>query len=119
MQEVKTNYRGRITIDFIDTPRSARPEVIVSTDGEVFPLDAVMAFGQVLDSSINHARDRNELAFADGTREGKRILSKYPLKSDARSHAQAGLIRSVVDDNVRTRIEEASLRINWSEHGDA
>ena len=61
MQEVKTNYRGRITIDFIDTPRSARPEVIVSTDGEVFPLDAVMAFGQVLDSSINHARDRNEL----------------------------------------------------------
>jgi hypothetical protein len=118
-EEAETNYRGRITIDFIDTPHSARPEAVVSTDGEVFPLDAVMAFGQLLDNSINRGRNSEESAFRDGGREGKRILSRYPLSSNTRGHAQAGLIRSVVDDIVRARIEEAGLRLSWKEHGDA
>jgi hypothetical protein len=100
--------RGHLLFTFSGEPGDPA-EVSIGTQGDIFPADAVVAFGMLLDMAINQSRSEPSLSFRWASATVTEVLRSAELRSPERGDAQAGAIRAVVEDLIRNRPDSARV----------
>lgn len=109
--------RGHLLFTFSGEPGDLT-EVSIGTQGNIFPADAVVAFGMLLDMAINRGRPELSSSFRWASATVTEVLRSAEVGSSERGDAQAGAIRAVVEDLIRNK-PEVSLRAMARGVGDA
>jgi hypothetical protein len=109
--------RGHLLFTFSGEPGEPA-QVTVGVQGDIYPLDAVVAFGMLLDRAINQERPELSTSFRWAGATVTEVLRSMEPRSPERGDAQAGAIRAVVEDLIRNR-PEAGIRVMARGVGDA